>query len=180
MRAAAIVLVLVGLVTLWALGAMGRLLHPRGRMLRAWRVLEAALRSRHELVPHLVLAIRAVAEPQAEALMAVIDARNAAMIAGGVRQRAAEEVRLSQALRAFLDSVSQSVPVQADAKVQQLEADLLGLEYALVGSAMRYNEAALALNRAHERVPMNVLAGTFRFEPATPFAPEHTDAPAGT
>lgn len=171
MRTAAIVLVLVGLFVLWILAILGRLVAMRGRVLRDWGVLDRVIRRRHELLPELVLAIKALEEIDPEPVTRVIDARNAAIMAGGVQQRAAAEVRLSLAMRIFFDAITQSVLVQANAHVQQLEGELLTIEHALVSAGLRYNESVAAVNRAYESVPANVLAGAFRFEPATLFAP---------
>ena len=120
----------------------------------------------------LVLTIKAQVHVEPEPLTRVIAARNEAIMAGGVRQQAAAEERLSEALRALFDAVSHDAALQADGRVRQLRGELAAIERALVSAGQQYNEAVVALNGAHDRMPTSVLAGVFQFAPAASFEPQ--------
>ncbi len=168
------VLALIGLLLLWMTVAFNPLTGLRRRTTIDWKRLDEEMQRRHDLIPNLVLAVKAAADVEPEALIRVIEARNRTMMAGGVAQKAAEEGRLSRALQAFFAAAARQPGLSSNERITQLQQELTAIEYRLVAVAQAYNTHAAALNQVRETFPANVLAGTFRFEPATLF--EITDA----
>ena len=169
MRAASLVLVLIGGCCLWVLLLLDRLVRLRNRVTTAWKRVDVELQRRHDLIPNVMLAVQSTVALDAATLTRVIDARNRTIMVGGVTPKAVQEAELSRALQAFFALVECHPELRSHARLQQLLEALRAIEYRLVNAAQGYNTLAAALNALQETFPSDVLAGTFHFPPATLF-----------
>ena len=169
MWTAAIVLAGVGGLLLWIMAAFSRLLRLRRQVTNGWRQIVVLLRQRHDLVPNLVLAVKSAGEMDSHVLTRLIEARNRAIMVGGVVDKAAQERELSQALQELAALIRQQPALQGHAAVRQGQQALVDIEQRLHVARRSYNSVVERFNAAQERFPTNLLAATFQFAPAVLF-----------
>ena len=164
------VVVGVGLMfLLWAVGIYNTLVTLRQGVDAAWAQIDVQLKRRHDLIPNLVLAIKGVMDFEQQTLTRVIEARNRAMMVGGVAAKAAQEAHLSQALRQLFVVAEQYPVLQSNENVRQLQEELVSTENRISFARQFYNDITTQFNTALETFPTNLLGSTFHFEPATLF-----------
>ncbi len=93
-----ILLVVVGALVLWMVGAFNRLITLKNQVVNAWKQIDVQLKRRHDLIPSLVNTVRGAMEFERDTLEAVISARTRAVEAKGVQETAQAENMLTQAL----------------------------------------------------------------------------------
>src|SRR5436190_16747064 len=95
-----IVLIIGGVVVLWAIMSYNGLVSLREQVRAAWAQIDVVLKRRHDLIPNLVETVKGYAAHEKGTLEAVIAARNQAVSAAGNPQQASvAEGALSGALR---------------------------------------------------------------------------------
>ena len=119
-----VLLVIVGVVALWAIMAYNRLIALKNKVANGWKQIDVQLKRRHDLIPNLVNAVKGAMDFEKSTLEAVISARNKAVGASGVAQVAKAEGELTQAL-GRLFALSENYPqLKATANIQQLQEEL--------------------------------------------------------
>jgi LemA protein len=164
-----IVLVVIGILIIWAIGVYNSLISMRQRVNQAYADIDVQLRQRHDLVPNLVETVKGYAAHERGTLDEVVKARNVAMAAQGPAQQAAAENMLTGALRQLF-AVAEAYPdLKASANFQQLQAELTDLENKIAASRRFFNNAVQEYNSGIQRFPAALFASTFGFAPKTFF-----------
>ena len=104
--------ILIGVVVLLVVvlvGIYNGLVRKRIRCREAWSQIDVQLKRRYDLIPNLVATVKGYAAHEQETLERVIQARNAAIAAGGVKEQAQAENVLTGALRQIF-ALSESYP----------------------------------------------------------------------
>src|SRR5205823_9375484 len=104
-----IILGVVVVLVLWVVSLYNRLVAMRQRVGQAFSDVDVQLKQRHDLVPNLVETVKGYAGHERGTLEAVVQARNAAMSAQGVAEKAQAENQLSTTLRSIF-ALSESYP----------------------------------------------------------------------
>ena len=104
-----IVLVVVGVIGLWFVGAYNMLVRGRNRVKESWSDIDVQLKRRYDLIPNLVETVKGYAEHERGTLDAVIQARSRAMGAQTVKEHAEAENMLSGALKSLF-ALSEAYP----------------------------------------------------------------------
>src|SRR5436190_7509928 len=94
-----IVLIIGGVVVLWAIMSYNRLVGLRESVRAAWAQIDVLLKRRHDLIPNVVETVKGYAAHEKETLQGVIAARNAAVSATSPAQAVAAEGALSGAVQ---------------------------------------------------------------------------------
>ena len=115
-----IVVALVVIVAVSVIVLYNRLVTLRNRCDNSWAQIDVQLRRRYDLIPNLVETVKGYAAHERETLESVVQARAAAMAAGGVGERSAAENALSSTLRSLF-AVAEAYP---DLKANQSFLDL--------------------------------------------------------
>jgi LemA protein len=164
-----ILLVVAGLVGLWAMASYNRLVSLRNQVLNGWRQIDVQLKRRHDLIPNLVNAVRGSMEFERDTLTAVMEARNRALTATGPADAGIKEGALSQALGRLL-AVAENYPVlKSNENVRMLQEELSGTENKISFARQFYNDIATRFNTAQQVFPTNLIAGAFGFKPSELF-----------
>src|SRR5437763_515189 len=122
-----IVLVVIGILIVWAIGVYNSLVSMRQRVNQAYADIDVQLKQRHDLVPNLVETVKGYAAHERGTLEAVIKARNTAVAAQGPAAQAAAEGVLQGALRQLLVVAEAYPDLKANQNFQQLHALLFSL-----------------------------------------------------
>lgn len=164
-----IVLAIVVGGVLWVIFQYNGLVTLRHQVTNGWKQIDVQLKRRHDLIPNLVNTVKGIMEFEQETLLKVIEARSAAMGARGIRDAAAKEGALSDALSKFLVVVEQYPQLRSSENVHQLQEELTSTENKISFSRQFYNDIATQFNIAQQVFPANLMAGPFGFQPAELF-----------
>lgn len=169
-----VVLGAVALVGLWVVTGYNRLISLKNQSLNGWKQIDIQLKRRHDLIPNLVETVKGVMKFEQNTLTQVIEARNKAVSAQGVAEKAVQENALSGALRQLF-ALTESYPnLKSNENVGKLQEELSSTENKISFARQFYNDIATAFNIALQSFPTNLIAGSFAFKPLELF--EITDA----
>jgi LemA protein len=173
-----ITLGVIVLILFFAIGLYNRLITLRNRIKNAFAQIDVQLTRRHDLIPNLVETVKGYVKHERETLEAVIAARNTAV--AGLRAAAADPTsaealqKLSGAEGALNGALSRLIAVaeaypdlKANQNMMQLSEELTSTENRVAFARQAYNDAVLDYNNARETFPSSVIAGGFRFTPAS-------------
>ena len=160
------------------IGIYNGLVRFRNRYKNAFAQIDVQLKRRHDLIPNLVETAKAFMKHERETLEAVIQARNAAAAAreqadagnaSSIQSLASAEAGLGGVL-GRLFALSESYPeLRSNQNVLQLQEELTSTESKVAFARQSYNDAVMHFNNKIETFPSNLIAGMFKFVPATSF-----------
>ena len=151
-------------IILFFIAVYNGLVGKRIRCREAWSQIDVQLKRRYDLIPNLVETVKGYAAHEQETLERVIQARNAAIAAGGVQEQAEAENMLTGALRQIF-ALSESYPeLKANENFARLQEELTSTENKIAFSRQHYNDSAAVYNTAREKFPNNVVANMFNFQ----------------
>jgi len=161
-----ILFVLVGLVVvvlLWVASAYNGLVRLRNQLENAWAQIDVQLKRRHDLIPNLVETVKGYAKHERETFEKVIQARNMAVSAKTVGERAEAENVLSGALKSLF-AVAEAYPeLKANQNFLALQEELTSTENKISFSRQFYNDSVMTYNTHIEVFPTNFIATMFNF-----------------
>ena len=169
------------LVVLWFFGGYNSLVRLRQEVKNAWSQIDVQLKRRHDLIPNLVETVKGYIAHERQTLENVTKARNQAVSATGLKDKAEAENFLTQTLRSLFAVVERYPDLKANQNVLALQEELTSTENRISFARQFYNDQAMRLNTAIESVPTNVVAGMTGFSKQEFFEiedPAHREAPA--
>src|SRR4051812_6963175 len=142
-----IVLIVGGVLVLYAIVAYNRLVSLREQVRAGWAQIDVLLKRRHDLIPNLVETVKGYAAHERGTLEAVIAARNQAVaVRGNPAQASIAEGQLSGALRQLF-AVAESYPdLKANTNFTQLQGELTNTENGIAGQRQGYNSLVATYN----------------------------------
>lgn len=163
MTAAVVLLSLVLLLALLVVVLYNRLVALRNRVDNAWSQIDVQLKRRHDLIPNLVEVCKGYMRHERELLENIARARQQAISATGVEDRAAAENVLTGALRQLF-AVAEAYPeLKANQNMLALQEELTSTENRISFARQHYNESVMQYNQALQQIPTNILANLFNF-----------------
>lgn len=169
-----ILLIIAVAVSLWIAGLYNSLISLKNQVINAWKQIDIQLKRRHDLIPNLVETVKGVMKFEQTTLTQVIEARNKAISAQGVADKAAQENLLTGALRQLFSLVENYPNLKSNENVAKLQEELVSTENRIGFARQFYNDLATKFNIAQQTFPVNTVAGILGFKPAELF--EVTDA----
>jgi LemA protein len=182
----AIPLIVLAALVVLALAAMGiynGLVRARNSYKNAFAQIDVQLKRRYDLIPNLVETAKAYLKHERETLEAVIAARQVASDArasaaahpgeaGAMKGLAAAEGGLG-AVMGRLFALSEAYPeLRSNENMKQLQEELASTENKVAFARQAYNDAVMHYNNRRETFPSSIVAGAFKFPPATMFEVE--------
>ncbi|MBM3246090.1 MAG: LemA family protein [Candidatus Omnitrophica bacterium] len=165
------VLVLLGL---WVIAAYNGLISLKNQALNGWKQIDVQLKRRHDLIPNLVETVKGVMKFEQTTLTQVIEARNKAISAQSIADKAAQENVLTGALRQLFALVENYPNLKSNENVSKLQEELVSTENRIGFARQFYNDIATKFNITQQTFPVNMIATMLGFKPADLF--EVTDA----
>jgi LemA protein len=159
-------LLLVGLVAigLWIAATYNKLIISKNEALNSWKQIDVQLKRRHDLIPNLVEIVKGAMNFEQSTLTRVIEARNKAVAAGGIPEKAAQENILSGALRQLFALVENYPVLKSNENAAKLQEELANTENKIGTARQFYNDIATQYNIAAQTFPSAVIAGMFGFK----------------
>lgn len=171
---------LVVLFSIWIIGLYNGLVRTRNAYRNAFAQIDVQLTRRHDLIPNLVEVAKGYLKHERETLQAVVEARNASVIArtaatakpgdpGAMRDLSDAERALNASV-GRLYAVAEAYPnLKANQNMLQLQEELTSTENRVAFARQAYNDAVMGYNIRREVFPSNILASLFRFTAAALF-----------
>ena len=174
------VLIVIGVVLLWAVTVFNGLVQLRVRADGAWSDIDVQLKRRYDLIPNLIETVKGYAGHEQRVFTQVTEARSRAMQAAGPADKAGAEQALTGALKSLF-AVAENYPqLKANENFLGLQRSLTDIEEALQGARRYYNAVVRDYNTKLEVLPDRVIAQAAQFKPKPFFqldAPEEAKAP---
>lgn len=169
-----IVLAILAVLALWLIAAFNGLVSLKNQTFNGWKQIDVQLKRRHDLIPNLVETVKVVMKFEQATLTQVIEARNKAISAQGIAEKATQENVLTGALRQLFALVENYPNLKSNENVSKLQEELVSTENRIGFARQFYNDIATKFNIAQQTFPTNVIAGMFGFKLVELF--EVTDA----
>ncbi|MBM3891237.1 MAG: LemA family protein [Verrucomicrobia bacterium] len=157
-------LLLVAVVLLiWVIATYNALVSLRAQLDNAWAQIDVQLKRRHDLIPNLVETVKGYAAHEKQTLENVIKARNMAIQAKTVGERAEAENFLTGTLKSLF-AVAEAYPnLKANENFLALQEELTSTENKIAFARQFYNDSAMGYNTRIQQFPTNLIAGMFSF-----------------
>jgi len=158
------VIAVIVLVVLWVIVTYNRMIVLRNRIDNSWSQVDVQLRRRYDLIPNLVEVVKGYAAHERQTFEDVTKARQAGIDAGTVKDQAAAENMITQALRRLF-AVAEAYPqLRATENFQQLQEELSGTESKIAYARQFYNDTVLSYNNLIQSFPPSVVANMGGFK----------------
>jgi len=156
-----IIIILAVIIVL--IGLFNGLVRSRNRVDEAWSDIEVQLKRRYDLIPNLVETVKGYAAHESGVFEKVTAARTAAMNAGSMNDKLAQENQLSGALKSLF-AVAENYPdLKANQNFLQLQNDLTDTEDKIQAARRFYNGTVRDYNTKTQTFPGNIFASMFGF-----------------
>jgi LemA protein len=173
-----IILGVVVVLILFTIAAYNGLVSRKVETQNAWSQIDVQLKRRYDLIPNLVETVKGYASHEKETLERVIAARNQALGAQTVGEKAAAESQLTGAVRGLL-AIAEAYPdLKANQNFLALQEELTATENRIGFARQHYNDVVTEYNTHLMRFPANIIAGMFGFRPAEFFQLDAAEAAA--
>ncbi|MFN3729536.1 MAG: LemA family protein [Fimbriimonadaceae bacterium] len=160
--------VLIGLgvlIVIWAIATFNKLVSLRQETVNAWSQIDVQLKRRYDLIPNLVETVKGYMAHEKDTLERVIQARNMALGARSVHDKAAAETQLTTALNGFF-AVAEAYPeLRSNQNMLSLQEELKTTENKVSFARQYYNDVVTAYNTTIEKFPSNLIANGSGFKP---------------
>ncbi|MDI9639657.1 LemA family protein [Kamptonema cortianum] len=155
-----LLLILVGFIAMY-----NGLVRARQLTSNAWAQIDVQLKRRYDLIPNLVEAVKGIMAHEKETLENVIKARNQAVQATGVSDKAKAEGQLTAALTGFFGLMEAYPQLRANENMASLQEELQGTESKISFARQYYNDVVTSYNTKIEVFPSSIVAGMGNFKP---------------
>jgi LemA protein len=170
MLALFIIIGIIVVVGFAIVGIYNSLVRERNRVKNAWSQIDVQLKRRYDLIPNLVEVVKDYMSYEQETLTKVIEARNFAMGAKGVKQQAEAENMLSGSLKSLFAVMENYPQLKVNENVMKLQEELTSTENKISYSRQFYNDSVMQFNTMVETFPNNIIANVFNFKQMDFFA----------
>jgi len=154
--------VIVALVFL-IVGIYNGLVKLRQEVKNAWAQIDVQLKRRYDLIPNLVNTCKGYIAHERGTLEAVTKARQQAIDAKGVAEKAGAENFLTQTLRSLFAVVEAYPDLKANQNMMALQEELASTENKIGFARQYYNDSVMKYNTRIQTVPANMIASMFGF-----------------
>ena len=154
-----VLLVIIGIaIAAWWIKTRNNFVRLKNRAEEGMATIDVYLKKRYDLIPNLVETVKGFAKHESETLENVIAARNIAMGAKTVEEKAAAANNLTSSLRTFFNVVSESYPqLQANTNFLDLQNQLKNIEGELESARRYYNGVVKTFNTKLEIFPDSIV-----------------------
>lgn len=160
-----IALAIIGLIIFFIIAIYNGLVQLRQEVKNAWAQIDVQLKRRYDLIPNLVETCKGYIKHERETLEAVTRARQQAIDAKGIAEKAGAENMLTQTLRSLF-AVAEAYPdLKANQNLLALQEELASTENKIGFARQFYNDSVMRYNTRIQTVPANIIASMFNFTP---------------
>jgi len=159
-----IALGIIALLVIYGIVTFNGLVSLRQQTSNAWGQIDVQLKRRYDLIPNLVETVKAYMAHEKDTLERVIQARNRALGATTIGEKAAAETAVTSALTGLF-ALAESYPqLRASENMQQLQEELTSTENKIAFSRQYYNDVVTAYNTKIQQFPSSIFANLGGFK----------------
>ena len=163
----------IGIVILifiiWIAGIYNGLVESQQNVDVARANIETQLQRRLDLIPNLVNTVQGYATQEKDIFTDIANARARLSGAGSIKEEAAADSDLSNAISRLLVVVENYPELKSNQNFRDLSIQLEGTENRLAIARQDYNGAVTRYNTKRRRFPTSIISSAFGFEPAELF-----------
>jgi LemA protein len=158
-----VLVLFVIIIIAWVAAKYNGIVRLKNQVDNGWSQIDVQLKRRYDLIPNLVETVKGYAKHESGTLEAVVKARNMAMSAQGVGDRAQAENMLTGTLKSLF-ALSEAYPdLKANQNFLKLQEELTSTENKIGFSRQFYNDNVMHYNTKIEVFPDNIIANMFKF-----------------
>jgi len=160
-----VVLVILALLVVYGIAQYNGLVSLRRQTQNAFGQIDVQLKRRYDLIPNLVETVKGYMKHEQDTLERVISARNRAVSATSVHDKAAAEGEVRQALGGMF-ALSEAYPeLRSNENMLSLQEELKSTENKVAFARQFYNDVVTRYNVKIESFPSSLFAGMGDFKP---------------
>ncbi len=156
--------VVVLIIVIWFIGSYNRFVSLRNRIEEAFSTMDVYLKKRYDLVPNLVETVKGYASHESSTFENIVNARNKAMGAQSLEERAQGENMLTGTLKSLFALAENYPDLKANQNFLDLQGQLSGIENDITNARKYYNAVIREFNIARERFPSVIVANMMHLE----------------
>lgn len=159
--------IILGLIILIILGLIyyyNKFIKLKNQVDESWSGIDVQLKRRYDLIPNLVETVKGYAKHEKETLENVIKARNMAMNATNVEEKAQAENMLTGALKTIFALAENYPDLKANENFLNLQNTLNEIEDNIQNARRYYNAVVRDYNILCESFPSVIIANMFNFK----------------
>jgi len=164
--------VVIGVLVLLLFAAIGMynsLVRLRQQTSNAWAQIDVQLKRRYDLIPNLVETVKGYMAHEAGTLEKVIQARNMALQANTVKEKATAEAAVGAALTGIFGLAEAYPDLKANTNMMSLQEELKSTENKIAFARQYYNDIVTSYNTKIETFPSSIFASMGGFKPKALF-----------
>ena len=158
------ILIVIALIAVWAIFTYNGLITLKNRTDEAWSDIDVQLKRRYDLIPNLVETVKGYAAHEQQTFQKVVEARNAAMGAQSMADKALAENQLSQTLKSIFALAEAYPELKANQNFLQLQQDLTDTEDKIQAARRFYNGNVRDFNIKLQVFPTNMIGNMLGFK----------------
>lgn len=158
-----IVLLVASLV--FAIATYNSLVSVRQQTNNAWAQIDVQLKRRYDLIPNLVETVKSYMAHEKDTLERVIQARNLALQANSVKEKAQAEAAVGAALTGIFGLAEAYPELRSNQNMLSLQEELKSTENKISFARQYYNDVTTSYNTKLEAFPSNIFANMMGFKP---------------
>ncbi len=149
--------IIVAIVLLGIIGIViyyvNKIIVLSNRIDNAWSQIDVQLKKRSDLVPNLVETVKGYMKHEKDVIKMVTEAREKMMGATSLKEKAAAEKELTQALKTIFALAENYPQLKASENFKLLQEQLEGIENKIAYARQFYNDSVLRFNTAISTIP---------------------------
>ncbi len=167
-----ITIILVVFILFWIVFVFNRLVAMKNDVKSAWHQIDVQLKRRYDLIPNLVSAVKGYMDYERDTLERVVAARAKALSSVGVRERAAAEEGLTNALGGLFAVVERYPVLKSSENVLELQEELTTTENRIAFARQFYNDLVANFRTRIQAFPDVIISSAFSFRSPEFFSAE--------
>jgi LemA protein len=170
------VFLLISGLILYFVTIYNELVRLRNENGRAWANIDVLLKQRHDEVPNLVEVVKGYMLHEQQTLLAVTQARSAAMSAATIGEKAQTDVILTGALRGLFGVAENYPQLKANENFMKLQTRISELEERIADRREFFNDDVNTYNTRIRQFPEILPAALMRMKPREMFEVSESDS----
>ncbi len=163
MRLDIIILIVIIFIISYLIAIYNKFAKLRAGIEGAWADIEVQLKKRYNLVPNLVEIVKGYAKHEKETLEKLVEARNSALNANSIEEKAKANAKLNQALGSIFALAEAYPDLKANQNFINLQNQLSEIEESIANARRYYNAIVRDYNAMLESFPDQLIAKRFNY-----------------
>lgn len=142
-----------------------KLIKLRNQVKESWSTIDILLKKRTDLIPNIVEVVKGYSKYEKKTITEIIKARSNVLNATSKEESIKNNEALSKSVDKILLLQEEYPELKADKNYMSLQNKLSDLEEEISNSRIKYNKDVLKYKNEIEKVPSNIIANLFKFQP---------------